>query len=155
MINSSLETKSELSSLQKQEFEILCEVRRICDKYDLTYFITAGTLLGAVRHKGFIPWDDDIDVVMPKKDFKKFSKLCRVELAKQYFFQNCRSEKQYPFLFAKIRKNNTFVNDMLLANLKIHKGLYIDVFPLVKCPKGENAAKLYFKLIEVITYAII
>lgn len=155
MLYSSSGSFSELKALQKQELEILCELRRICTKYELTYYITAGTLLGAVRHKGFIPWDDDIDIAMPLKDFKKFSRLCRTELAEQYFFQDHRSEKQYPFHFAKIRKNNTIVNDPFLAKLNIHKGLYIDIFPLVKCPRNKNAAKLYFKLIELITYAII
>lgn len=154
MIYSSSGANSDLYLLQRQETEILCELRRICTKYNLMYFITAGTLLGAVRHNGFIPWDDDIDVAMPLKDFEKFSKICRTDLAAQYFFQDCKSEKQYPFHFAKIRKNDTIVNDPFLAHLNIHKGIYIDVFPLVKCPKNDKAAKLFFKFVEFFTYAI-
>lgn len=147
-------TDNTLKEIQKQEFDILCELRRICGKHGLTYYITAGTLLGAVRHGGFIPWDDDIDVAMPVKDFRHFAKLCRSELDGQFFFQDCKSDRHYPFHFAKIRKHNTEVYDPFLRNLDIHKGLYIDIFPLVKCPNSEAAAKRFFKAVEFITYSI-
>lgn len=144
-----------LRAIQTQELEILVEFRRICEENKLKYYITAGTLLGAVRHKGFIPWDDDIDVAMPIRDYKKFARICRRTLSGSFFLQNTASDRQYPFYFCKIRKNSTFVNDPFLKNLAIHKGLYIDIFPLVKCPENERAARTYFKLVEFITYAII
>lgn len=149
------DAKNELRKLQLQEFEILCEFKRICEKHNLTYYITAGSLLGAVRHGGFIPWDDDIDVAMPIKDFKRFSKICRSELSDQYFFQDCKSDRFYPFRFAKIRKNGTIVLDPFLEKLNIHKGLYIDIFPLEKCPHNEIVAKLFFKSVEFTTYAVL
>ena len=69
-----------LRKLQLIEIELLDEYVRICDKYDLTYYINYGTLLGAVRHKGFIPWDDDLDVVMPCKDYEKFCQIADKEI---------------------------------------------------------------------------
>ena len=147
--------KVSLKEMQKQEFEILCEFDRICKIYNLTYYLTAGTLLGAIRHKGFIPWDDDIDVVMPFEDYKRFSKICQKELAKNYFFQSWKTEKNYPFHFVKIRKNGTIDGVTFLKKIKMHHGIYIDIFPLEKCPKTDWFAKLLFKTVEFTTYALL
>lgn len=141
--------------MQQQEFKILCEFDRICRKYKLTYFLTAGTLLGAIRHEGFIPWDDDIDVAMPLKDYKRFAQIAQRELSKEYFFQNWKTEKNYPFHFAKIRKNGTRDQDIFLQKLEIHHGIYIDLFPLETCPKNEWFAKLLFKTVAFTSYALL
>ena len=77
-----------IQELQRQELEILLEFQRVCEKHGLRWYLTAGTLLGAVRHKGFIPWDDDIDVAMPRKDYDRLASACRTDLSEQYFFLN-------------------------------------------------------------------
>ncbi len=148
-------TKISLKEMQQQEFEILCELDRICTAYKITYYLTAGTLLGAIRHKGFIPWDDDIDVAMPLKDYRKFTQICQRELATDYFFQDWKTEKNYPFHFAKIRKNGTNDGVTFLQKIEMHHGISIDIFPLEACPKRDWFAKLLFKITEFSTYALL
>jgi len=140
---------------QKQEIEILDEVQRICIKYQFNYFVTAGTLLGTIRHKGFIPWDDDIDIAMPRKDFERFKKVCAIELNNTLFYQDSYTDSCYPFYFAKIRKNKTEVDEPWLRNIPMHKGIYIDIFPLDICPQSDTAATVFFKFIEILTFAAI
>ena len=135
-----------LKELQRYELEILIFFREICTKYNLKYFITAGTLLGAVRHKGFIPWDDDIDVVMPRKDYSKFAKIMRKNLYRDFFYQDSKTDKMYPFGFAKLRSNSCYVYEHVLRNVPIYNGCYIDIFPLDRCPNGDKKAGLFFRL---------
>ena len=135
-----------LKELQRYELEILIFFREICTKYNLKYFITAGTLLGAVRHKGFIPWDDDIDVVMPRKDYSKFAKIMRKNLYRDFFYQDSKTDKMYPFGFAKLRSNSCYVYEHVLQNVPIYNGCYIDIFPLDKCPDNDKAGRLFFKI---------
>ena len=71
----------EKRDLQLAELTVLAELKRLCEKHGLRYFLVAGTLLGAVRHRGFIPWDDDIDVAMPRKDFNKLARIAKKELS--------------------------------------------------------------------------
>ena len=84
-----------LRQLQLVELEILNEFVRICDEYKLQYFLVGGTLLGAVRHQGFIPWDDDIDVAMPRQDYDSFAEICAKELKRQYFYQSADTDPNY------------------------------------------------------------
>ena len=143
-----------IRELQLVELEILKEFVRICEKYQLQYYITAGTLLGAVRHKGFIPWDDDIDMVMPRADFDKLAGVCQESLSKDYFYQDWHTERNYPFYFAKIRKNNTEVCEENLIDIQMNKGIYIDIFPLDKCPDGRFSGRIFFKVMELLNCAI-
>jgi lipopolysaccharide cholinephosphotransferase len=120
-----------LEKLHKTELEILDEFVRMCNKHNLTYFLVGGTLLGAVRHKGFIPWDDDIDIGMPRDDYELFIKISKHELNKKYYLQSYRTYKYYWLNFAKIRKNNTcFIEDTERPHLESdHRGIFIDIFP--------------------------
>lgn len=120
-----------MAELRKVEVEVLKEIHRICTENDLKYYLCGGTLLGAVRHKGFIPWDDDIDIVMPRCDYNKFILLCiNGELNDKYLLQNTDTEPQYHLPFTKIRKKNTLFDEIGVKKLKIHKGIFVDVFPL-------------------------
>ncbi len=138
--------EQDLQQLHEIELEILLEFRRICEKHNLTYYLVAGTLLGAVRHKGFIPWDDDVDVAMPRKDFEYFCSICDSELQSNYFLQTKKTDKAYFLEFAKIRKNGTHVFEPRLEHLNIHKGIYIDIFAIDKCPSNQFLARLCFRL---------
>lgn len=107
------------------------EVKRICEKNDIKYFMIAGTLLGAVRHKGFIPWDDDMDFGMLRPDFERFLKVCDEELnSKTFFLQTDRNDKYYTFNFAKLRLNGTRVIEDFSCNISVNQGIYIDIFPI-------------------------
>ena len=96
------------------EKQILCKYIEICEKYHLRYFVAFGTLLGTVRHKGFIPWDDDIDVGMPREDYERFLQIAQKECGEEYFLQTVDTDPEYHLYFAKLRMNRTrFVENSL------------------------------------------
>ena len=131
--------KSRLEKLQQVELEILSEVVRVCTENNLQYYLTGGTLLGAIRHKGFIPWDDDIDIAMPRKDYEKFIKCCKSQLDNKYYLHHITTDKNYWLLFAKIRKKNTYVDEFVTRNIKSdYKGISIDIFPLDNAEKQKG-----------------
>lgn len=131
-----------LRFLQLKELEMLLEVDRICKKYNLTYYLIGGTALGAARHKGFIPWDDDIDLGLPREDYNEFLKLCNAELGEEYFLQTNKTDKHYMYQFAKIRLNNTAFVQEELKDFKIHHGIFIDLFPLDGIPNNVQLRKV-------------
>lgn len=116
--------------LQLYMLEILKELDRVCKKHDIQYFLAYGSCLGAVRHKGFIPWDDDIDVCMKPKDYLKFMDVCKTELGEGYYFQTHFDDaKSYVFCNRIGVKNSTSIN---LSMSHIHQpwGICIDIFPM-------------------------
>ena len=115
------------------ELQLLEKFDEVCQKYDLTYYAYYGTLLGAVRHQGFIPWDDDIDVVMFREDYEKFQAVAPKEFTEPYFFQNSYTDQMLWF-FSKIRDSRTTAIEFPVRNL--HQGIFIDVFPLDDVPDG-------------------
>ena len=121
----------DINALHAKQLEILYEFDRICKKHGLTYFLAYGTLLGAVRHKGFIPWDDDIDTLMPYEDFKKLHALPLSEWNYPFFLQNSESDKNYHLCFSKVRNSNTTLITEGLAHLDINHGVDIDIYPLL------------------------
>ena len=131
----------DLKTLQGVLVEILDEVVRICDKHHLDYFISGGTLLGAVRHAGFIPWDDDIDIVMPRDDYEKFLEIAKDELSNKYFLDYYKTNLENHFGFAKIRKNNTTFKQGYTYSC--HNGFFLDIFPL---DYNDNRDSLKIKL---------
>lgn len=116
--------------LKEIQLEILDEFAKICDKHDLLYFALGGTTLGAIRHKGFIPWDDDIDVGLPREDYEKFLSVAQNELPNNMFLQTYKTDPNYPHRFAKIRVNNTTFIEKSASNIRMHHGVYMDIFPL-------------------------
>ncbi len=148
-------SEEQLAQLKNTELQILKEFDKLCKTNGLTYFITAGTLLGAVRHKGFIPWDDDIDVIMPKKDYKKLAKVCKNNLPNGLFLQNSHTDKGYPFHFSKLCKLGTEVYFPFLKGVEMNKGIHIDIFPADKCPSSKKIAGFVFKWVSTTTYALI
>lgn len=130
----------ELRKLQEKEIQILDEIDRICKKYNIQYYLMWGTLLGAVRHKGFIPWDDDIDIAMDRKEYKKFLKIAPKELKEEYFLQTSFTDKWHPMFFAKVRLNNTAFYAQSDRNIKKHHGIFVDIFPM-DCRSSKKSLK--------------
>lgn len=120
---------TELRTIQLKMLDILTIVTNICDKHNLPYWISGGTLLGAKRHGGFIPWDDDIDIELFWNDYKKLLNILPKELPSDLYLQT-PSEKSYRLLFSKVRdKNSTITSEEEdMASYK-HKGIFIDIFP--------------------------
>lgn len=126
--------KETLDNLHGVELEILKEVDRVCKKHGITYFLDSGTALGAIRHKGFIPWDDDIDIAMLRDDYDHFCSIARDELNSQFFFQSIETDNNYNKFHAKIRKNNTKYVESRIVGREMHQGVFIDVVPFDKVP---------------------
>lgn len=123
------ETSYEMRDLQMVTLGIMKEVDRICKKHDIHYFLSAGTALGAIRHQGFIPWDEDIDIGMLRSDFDHFRSIIRQELTEEYYYQTLEKGKENCLPFDQIMKNNTAYVRLELSQSKTHHGLHIDIFP--------------------------
>lgn len=131
-------SKEDLRKMQLIELSILKEVRRICDKNNIHYFLIGGTLIGAIRHKGFIPWDDDIDIGMSREDYNKFLDVCKTDLGSDYFLQNPDTEKESAdYEISRIRLNGTAVIQSFRKNTTTHNGFYVEIFPYDNLPVNE------------------
>lgn len=131
--------QQELRKCQLKQLDILKTIDDICRRHDIDYWIDGGTLLGAVRHKGFIPWDDDIDIAMRQADMARFAEVARRELPDRYILQ-APGEEGSKEPIAKIRDQNSFYverGDDFTADYD--KGLYVDVFPMVDYPTVSKA----------------
>lgn len=128
-------SKKQLRQLQMIELEMLVEVDRICKKCGIKYNIIAGTLLGAVRNGGFIPWDDDADVAMLRPEYEKFRKACKTELDTSRFeFQDHRNTEGYRWGYGKLRRKDTLFLREYQEHMLYFQGVFIDVFPLDAVP---------------------
>ena len=140
-------SNEELKQLQRVELEMLIEVDRICKQHHIKYSLDGGTLLGAVRHKGFIPWDDDIDLIMLREEYVKFKKACEQDLdTKRFFLQDYETDKNYRWGYAKLRRNNTKFIRLGQEHLKQNAGVFIDIFVADNVPDNFIIKRLHHSL---------
>ncbi len=135
---------------KKIQLEILEEFIHICEKNNLVWYAIGGTVLGAVRHQGYIPWDVDIDVGMMRNDYEKFISICSTQLSEKYTLATYKNQKYHYSPHAKIYRNNSIFilghnGKDINKNKKDHKGIFIDIFPLDNAPEGDICQKKHSK----------
>lgn len=143
-----------MNPLQKKEYDILVEFDKVCKENNLQYFISAGTALGAVRHKGFIPWDDDIDVEMKRDDYEKLCRLPSNAFPDNLKLRTVYTEVQHPYMFAKLCDLNTTFVEKGTENLDISHGVFIDIFPMDYVPRDmlkKFLQRVYAEYIWILT----
>ena len=134
----------DLRQMQLIQLEMLLEVKRICQKRNIKFSIIAGTVLGAVRHKGFIPWDDDIDVALLRSEYERFCLACEEELdTTRFFLQTHKNTPEYRWGYAKIRRLGTEFIRKGQEHLKHPTGVFIDIFPLDNVPDNLNIRRIH------------
>ncbi len=135
--------KIDLAELKKIELDVLCKIHDICQQQNIRYSLAAGTLLGAVRHGGFIPWDDDIDIFMPRPDYDRFIEYCKSNPVP--FNMLCaETNDKYKYVFAKAMAKDTVIIEDFSNPDNIEMGVYIDVFPVDGLADTYEAAKKEF-----------
>lgn len=134
---------SEMKKVWAVQLDMLKELERVCEKYGLTYFADSGTLIGAIRDKGYIPWDDDIDLVMMRTDYEKLVEVAPKEFKYPYFFQNTYSDEMYIRAHSQLRNSETTGFIKQDKDKPFNKGIFIDVFPLDYLPDNEFKRKYF------------
>ncbi len=126
-----------LPKLHNCQLLIAREIKRICDENNIKYFVIAGTLLGAIRHGGFIPWDDDMDIGMLREDYERFIEIAKKDLKEDFFLQTTETDENYGLPFAKILLNDTVLVEAT-AGSNAKKGIFVDVFPFDNVPESDE-----------------
>ena len=139
--------EEELERLQEALYETLAEVKRICDKHSIRYFVTGGTAIGAHFWGKILPWDDDVDVGMMRPDYERFAKIAQTEMGDRFFLQTPETEPHTPFFFMKVRMNDTRFSESTFRHIKMHQGIYVDIFPFDKIPKQKWLERLQHKIV--------
>ena len=133
-------TSEELRKIQLLQLGMIEELHRVCELHNISYVLYGGTLLGAVRHKGYIPWDDDADIAMLREDYEKFKQVANELNPEICFFQDSDTDKYYRWGYGKLRRTGTKFVRLYQEHLKCRNGLFIDIFPLDDIPEGKIGA---------------
>ena len=134
---------TKLRRLQLTQLEILKLIDQICRKNNITYSLYAGALLGAVRHQGFIPWDDDLDICMIRADYQRFLQIWVQEQPIGYILQNKENSPKFSQSFSKVRKDHTCFLETEWEIGRYHTGIYVDIFPIDRIPVGRINQRLF------------
>lgn len=135
--------EEKLRRLQLTELEILIKIDDFCKENNIMYSLYGGTLLGAVRHNGFIPWDDDLDICMLRRDYQKFVTLWKLKKPNGYILQNKDTDETFTQSFTKIRKDHTTFLQKEDIPVKYHTGIFVDIFPIDRIP-NNSLSRIHF-----------
>jgi lipopolysaccharide cholinephosphotransferase len=136
--------KEDFRKIQLIMLEMLVEFDRICNKNDIVYSLDGGTLLGAIRHKGFIPWDPDVDVIMHRSEFKNFKKACEKDLdTRRFFLQDYELDLNYRWGYARLRRKETEFIRAGHEHMKYKTGIFIDIMLVDNVPDGSFMRKIH------------
>lgn len=148
-----------LKHLHKVQLMILKDFINICEENHINYFVYGGTLLGTIRHKGFIPWDDDIDVIMFRNDFEKFNNFMSNNPNKKYNFFNVLNEETYHYTFGRLSLKNTLFEEEWCAQVNYTQNIFIDIFILDNVPNNKIKRFIHkwssFTLNQLTMYSLI
>ena len=136
-------TLEELKRINEVQTGILRETAAVCDKLGIPFYMVHGSLLGTIRNEGFVPYDDDIDIAIPRKDYERFLSEAQNMMPSGYFVQSDRSDKNYPLEFAKVRDSRTTYIVENVRHIDMNHGIYIDVFPIDSAITDKYAVFLY------------
>lgn len=131
-----------IEEIKRYSLEVLCQLASVCDENDIPYSLTGGTLIGAVRHKGFIPWDDDIDVMIPRPHYDRLIKLASEQDLGFDLFSPEINGTSYGYAFAKASKRGTVVKENAVHNEELCFGVYVDIFPVDAVGSSYRGAKI-------------
>lgn len=143
-----LYTEEQINLLQGIELQLLSEFISVCDILGLDYVVYGGTLLGSVKYQGFIPWDDDIDVALPRDSYNRFVREAHSLLSKDFYLQTPYNCSRSPYPYSKLRKAGTKYIEYINRNLPIDTGVYIDIYPIDRIPDDEILRKKQFKKVR-------
>lgn len=146
-----MESDNYINKVHSDILTVVDEVIRICDMHHLTYYMIGGTLLGAVRHKGFIPWDDDLDLVMPRKDFQRFIQFAKTELHKPFALSWISVHHNYWHMFAKVENTDTVFYQGLQYKDGQYPGIFVDIFPLDTTNGYDKSVEFRKNILRIIT----
>lgn len=141
-------SQEELKKIQSIELECLNSIVGICKKIGVEYFLIGGSVLGAVRHGGYIPWDDDIDIGMTRDNYRKFLKEAPTLLPAKYHLQTPYNDKKCPYFYTKVRVDGTVFMEYCNRHVNMHHGVYIDIFPFDNVPDEETLNKQQFNKVQ-------
>lgn len=130
------------------QLDLLTQLQNVCNKYGLSYFADSGTLIGAMRHKGYIPWDDDIDIAMKREDYEKLIEVAPREFSDPYFLQNAYSDR-FVKGYSRLRNSRTTCITLHDVKMKCNKGIFIDIFPLDRIPEGINENSSWIRFLKL------
>lgn len=138
-------TEEELAQIQAIETELIAELDRICKKNHIHYNMVGGTMLGAIRHKGHIPWDDDADIGFLRKEYEKFRNACKTDLDHARFsFQDFRDTPGYRWGYGKLRRKDTEFLRLGQEDMPYEQGIFIDLMPFDNVPDGWIGRRIHF-----------
>lgn len=144
-----MDNREKMKKIQEIVYEILCEIDRFCKEHEIRYYLSGGTCLGAVRHQGFIPWDDDADLMMPRKDYDRFLKLYEERHPDEYVIGALELDKRWEKAYARVWDKRTSRKSKYFGQYDM--GIFVDVFPIDGLPRTQLGQKVFYTRLKVLT----